>query len=118
MPIENLTPEGMLKMPVAALAPTGSVQADAAPITTGGIVVVTGADATKGVMLPAIDTDRIGAILIIVNATAAVLKVWPEVGGTIDAVAANGNVSVIASANAFFVATAAKTWMMCNVVRL
>lgn len=114
---ENMTPEGMSKKTVATIAATGTVQGDAAPLTAG-INVVTGADAAKGVILPAIDADRIGAELVIINSAAAVLKVYPEVGGTIDAVAANGNVSVIASANAYFFATAAKTWMMNNVVRL
>jgi hypothetical protein len=115
---DNLTPEGMLKMPVATIAAAGSAQGDSTPITTGGIIHVTGADATKGVQLPAIDADRVGAILIINNHAAAVLKVYPESGGAINAASANAAISQIASSIGIYVATAAATWKMTNVARV
>jgi hypothetical protein len=82
--------------PYGTVAATGTVQADAAALPYQ-FNRVTGADAAKGVILPAADESRIGAIISIDNTVAAILKVYPPVGGTIGEAAANANAAPAAS---------------------
>lgn len=90
----------------SSVAATGSVQGDAASILEG-LTVVTAADATKGVILP---TAIAGARVEVKNGAAAVLKVYPATGAAINAIAANGAISLAASVSAIFVATSATQW--------
>lgn len=105
----QMTFAAMPIIPVNAdVAATGSVLADAAQLSTG-FTVVTGADGTKGVKLPA--TPTAGSIVIIKGTTAGVLKVWPDAAATINAVAANGAISLASGAiPAIFIAKSATQW--------
>ena len=91
----------------ATLAATGTVQGDAAAIAAK-VSTVTGADAAKGVILPA--TPVVGAEYIIINTAAAVLKVYPGSGDTINATAADTAVSIAASVVVQCVATSTAAW--------
>jgi hypothetical protein len=66
-----------------------------------GFNLVTGADATKGALLP---TPYDGMEVIVVNSDAAnaILKVYPTTGKAINAIAANGAISMAAKASAIF----------------
>lgn len=94
------------EIPTATVAATGSTQADAALIAEG-FTLVSAADATKGVLLP---TARAGAICIIKNNVAAILKVWPSTSDAINAGGANAVFSVPASTSVILVAYDATTW--------
>lgn len=69
----------------ASTAAAGSTTTDAAvlPAGTAGWYKVTGSDGTKGVRIHASD-DVAQNTLFIVNTTAAVLKIYPPTGGTIN----------------------------------
>ncbi|HUX03234.1 MAG TPA: hypothetical protein VMY35_19910, partial [Phycisphaerae bacterium] len=97
---------GMPRIPTATVAAAGDAQANAAAITTG-FTLVSAADAAKGVKLPAAVA---GAVCIIKNGAAAVLKVWPNTDDAINAVAANANDVLAASTAAMYVAYDATTW--------
>lgn len=90
----------------AAVAAAGSVQGDATQLLEG-FQVVTGADATKGVLLP---VAVAGMLCIIKGTTAAVLKVWPATGAAINAIAANGSISVASLAPVIFIADSTTQW--------
>lgn len=94
------------------VAAAGSAQGDAGAITVTGptsVVLATGADATKGVVLPA---PVAGQIVVVKNRDSdnAILKVYPATGGTINALAANGALSMAAKTSAVFVAFSATQW--------
>jgi len=100
-----------LSMPViprATVAATGSVLADAAQLTAG-FTSVTAADGTKGVKLPA--TPVAGTVCIVKSVTGgSILKVWPDAAATINAIAANGAISMASLTSAIFVADSTTQW--------
>ena len=102
-----LAASGALTMATATKAAAGSAQGDAEAITAEGFCLVTGADATKGVKLPA---AAAGKMVIIKNNANAVLKVYPASSDAINAIAANGALSMAAYTSAVFVAYDATTW--------
>lgn len=81
-------------LPIGTVAAIGSIQGDAAAIP-GPVSTVTAADGTKGVYLPS--TPVVGQLYKVINTAAAVLKIYPGTGDTINATAANTAVSVAAS---------------------
>lgn len=92
---------------VSAVTAAGSAQGDAAALSVG-FNVVTGADGTKGVVLP---TAKAGMIVYLKGVTAAVLKVYPASGGTINALSANAAISLASGATpAIFIASSATQW--------
>lgn len=96
---------------VGTVAAAGSVQGDA---TALGYAVnkVTAANATKGVILPACtDTARLGTEIVVWNSAAAVLKVYPNTGGTVNAGSANAATSLAANTIGRFILYAADTWI-------
>lgn len=91
----------------AAITAAGSAQGDAAQMYHG-LNVVTGADGTKGVILP---TALAGMIVYVKGVTAGVLKVYPKTGGTINALSANGAISLASGATpAIFIASSSTQW--------
>lgn len=82
------------------VAATGSTQGDAAALVPG-FNLVTGADATKGVILP---TPVDGMEVTVKNRDSdnAILKVYPSTGLAINALAANGAISMAAKSSATF----------------
>ncbi len=95
------------RVPVAAVTAAGSAQGDAAALVEG-FNVVTGADGTKGVILP---TAAAGMIVYTKGVTAAVLKVYPATGGTINALSANGAISLTTGVMpSIFIASSATQW--------
>jgi len=98
----------MPSVPSATVAAAGSSQSDAAAIAAG-FTLVTAANGTKGVKLPA---AAAGSICIVKNIDAAnaVLKVYPNTDDAINAIAANGALSMAAKTSAIFVAYDATTW--------
>lgn len=96
-----------------SVAATGSAQGDAAALSaTKFLHTVTAADGTKGVILPAIATADIGKIHTIISTAAAVLKIYPATGGTINGGSANAAFSsATGPATITCYATAASTWV-------
>jgi len=92
---------GMPRIPVATVAAAGSTLATATSMTPG-FVLVTAADATKGVVLSS--STVAGDVYIIKNNAAAILKVYPVSGGTINAGAASAALSVAANTSLILVA--------------
>lgn len=90
----------------ATVAAAGSTQADATQLDTG-FTLVTAADGTKGVLLP---VAAAGKQVVIKNGAAAILKVWPATGDAINAIAANGSLSMPSLTSATFTAYDATTW--------
>lgn len=86
--------------PTLTVAATGSVQGDAAALSLG-FNEVTGADATKGVILP-VPNDGDTVIVDNSDAANAILKVYPSTGLAINALAANGAISMAAKTSATF----------------
>lgn len=87
--------------------PLGTTQANGAKLLYA-VNAVVGADGTKGVILP---TPQVGDPGIwVVNVTAAVLKIWPDVGGAINALGANNAYSLAASQSAFFINSTPGQW--------
>jgi hypothetical protein len=93
--------DGMPRIPVATVAAAGTTLATATSMTPG-FVLVSGADATKGVVMSS--STVAGDIYIIKNNAAAILKVYPVTGGTINAGAASAALSVAASTSLILVA--------------
>lgn len=92
----------------APVAATGTNLATAAQLAEG-FTVVTGADGTVGVKLPA--TPVAGSIVIIKGTTAAVLKVYPDAAATINAIGANGAMSLASGViPAIFIADSTTQW--------
>ena len=99
------TPVGLIG--VSAVTAAGSVIGDAAVLGLG-LNVVTGADGTKGVILP---VAKPGMTVIVKGVTAGVLKVWPQTGGTINALSASAAISLASGATpAIFIASTATQW--------
>jgi uncharacterized membrane protein len=97
---------GAVRVPVAAVAATGSTQANAAALAEG-LNVVSAADGTKGVRLP---TAVAGMVVIVKNTAAAALKIYPAVGGAINAVSADGAYSITNTTSVLLVASSATQW--------
>lgn len=93
-------------IPTATVAATGSAQGDAAAVATG-FTLVTAADGTKGVILPAASA---GKKVEIKNGANAVLKIYPATGDAINAIAANGALSIAALTSVILTAYDATTW--------
>ena len=92
---------------VNAVAAAGSAQGDGGGLGQG-LNVVSAADGTKGVVLP---TAVAGMVVYVKNTAAAVLKIYPASGGTINALSANGAISLATGATpAIFVASSATQW--------
>lgn len=90
----------MFRIPTYDVAPAGSTITDANPIFEG-FNLVTGADGTKGVKLPA---GAEGAIVIVKNVTAAILKIWPDASPTnINALTSQAALSIAASTSSILV---------------
>lgn len=113
--ILGIDANAVFAMPVnTAVAATGSVLADAAQVYAG-FTVVTGADGTKGIKLPATPTP--GTVVWIKGTTAAVLKVWPGAAATINAVAANGALSLTTGVMpSMFIASSSTQWFSLPLV--
>ncbi len=88
------------KIATTTVAATGSVQGDAAALSLG-FNEVTGADATKGVLLP-VPSDGDTVIVDNSDAANAILKVYPSTGLAVNAIAANGAISMAAKSSARF----------------
>lgn len=93
------------------VAAAGSVQGDAGAVTSNlpAVILATGADATKGIILPAAFP---GAVAIVKNRDSdnAILKVYPATGGAINAIAANGAISMAAKTSAVFSSVDGTNW--------
>ena len=88
-----------------ALVATGSTAADAFQLSACYNTVGTTA-ASTGVKLP---PTEVGAMVVVYNAGASTLTVYPATGSTINAAAAS--LSVTATTRVLFVATSATTWV-------
>lgn len=95
---------------VSTVAAAGNAQGNAAAIPNEGFVWVTGANAAVGVILPAL--PNVGDVVEIKNddTANAVLLVYPQTGAKINALAANGAISMAAKASARFTAYSATQW--------
>jgi hypothetical protein len=93
-------------MAVGTVAAAGNAQGNGGAIA-GDLCVVTAADGTKGVVLPA---GAIGRRVTVKNNANAVLKVYPASGGTINAIAQDGAISMAAFTCCDFVAQTATQW--------
>ncbi len=105
----SITMGKMPRIPSATVAATGSDQAGAASIAEG-FTLVSAADGTKGVKLPAAVA---GATCVVKNNVAAVLKVYPASSDAINAIAADGAISMASLTCATFYAYDATTWYTC-----
>lgn len=97
----------MPRLAESNLAATGTVLADAAQLVAG-FVTVSAADGTKGVKLPA--TPATGTWVAVKNNAGSGLKVYPDAAATINAIAANGPITMAANTSAIFFADAATQW--------
>jgi hypothetical protein len=111
--IRNLKLEGngidppRIKATATTVTAAGSAQGDAAALALG-FQTVTGADGTKGVILP---QGEVGDLVLIKGLTAGVLKVYPNSGGQINAIAANGAMSLASGLiPAIFVCAGSAQW--------
>lgn len=104
----KLSGTGALAMASATVAAFGDSQATATPVAQG-FTLVTAADGGKGIVLP---DAAAGLVCIIKNRDSenAVLKVYPNTGDAINAIAANTALSMAAKTIAYFVAYDATTW--------
>jgi hypothetical protein len=80
------------------VAATGNSQATGATLKHG-VNRVTAADGTKAVVLPALND---GDAVVVNNTVAAVLPVFPDVGGSINGGAANAALNMAASTKAIY----------------
>lgn len=92
---------------IEVVAAAGSTQADATALT-GVKNIVTAADGTVGVILPKADIDR--HVVVVNTVSNQTLKVYPEVGGVINAASANAAFSVLAGTEATFYCDAIGHW--------
>lgn len=94
------------RVPVNTVAAAGTTQADAAQLYEGHNLV-TGADDTKGVRLPA---AAAGIVVTIKVGDGADLKVYPATGDAINAIAANGAMTVVDDVCFMLIARDGTTW--------
>lgn len=97
---------GTVLRSAGTVAAAGSLQTDAAAIAHD-FENVSAADGTKGVILP---IGLAGMQITVKNNVAAILKVYPNTGGTINAIAANSAISMANLTAAVFMCTAPNTW--------
>jgi hypothetical protein len=90
----------------AAVAAAGNAQANATALT-GDVNIVSAGDGTKGVKLRAVLKST---PVFIKNNENAVLKVYPASGGAINAIAADGAISMAALTSAVFIQSAVGQW--------
>jgi hypothetical protein len=88
-------------------AGTTQTQAGATALT-GAVNIVTTGNADDGVVLPA--ENVAGAVVYIVNTSAAVLKVYPSTGGALNGGSANAAISMRANTSAVCVNTGSDNW--------
>lgn len=97
----------------ASTAAAGSATGDATvlPAATASVYPTSGADGTKGVRLHA-DDNVTGRRIFVTNTAAAVLKVYPPTGGTVNGGAANAAVSSVSGKGVYLVCIdgTAGTW--------
>lgn len=100
--------EGGGAVQASSVAAAGSTQTDAAALNVG-FNFVTAADGTKGAVLPA---GAVGRIVYVKNSDAAnaVLKIYPPTSGTINALAANGAISMALKTSAVFICLDGTAW--------
>lgn len=93
-----------------AVAAAGSTTSDAAALSAKiHVHRVTGADGVKGVKFA---SPGVGAFEFILNTTAAVLKIYPEAGGTINGGSADAAFSALTGIKPIICyCTAAATWV-------
>jgi len=111
-----LTPKGAghvtvakLQLAVTAVAAAGSIISDAGALAEG-INVVSAANGTKGVILP-VSPAAGGILCLVIGTVAAVLKVWPQSGATINALSASAAMSLASGPiPAIFVSVSATQW--------
>jgi hypothetical protein len=104
----TLGPAAPLKVDVGTLAASGSTIADSVsyPITKT-FTQVTGADSTKCVALP---VTAAGLVVIVKNAAAAALPVFPRAGSTINALTANSSYNMAAQTACLYVGYNSTLW--------
>lgn len=102
----TVTASGTLVLKTATVAAAGTNQGTAAAVTAG-FTLVSAADGTKGVILP---TAVPGAVVVIKNGAAAILKIYPASGAAINAVAANGSYDIASLTSTILVAYSATQW--------
>jgi hypothetical protein len=93
------------------LTALGSSISDAAAVnSTAGSVLVTGGNNAVGVQMPVASAGR---IIFLKNADASngILKVYPQVNSTINALSANTSLDMAAKTSAVFVGTSATNWV-------
>lgn len=97
----------------ASTAAAGSTTSDAAvlPAATARVYPTSGADGTKGVRLHA-DDNVTGRKIFVTNTAAAILKVYPPTGGTVNGGSANAAVSSVSGKGVYLVCVdgTAGTW--------
>lgn len=105
---------GGLSVSGTTTAAAGSATGDAAvlPAGTARVYPTSGADGTKGVRINAADQVT-GRTLYIGNSAAAILKVYPPTGGTINGGAANAAVSSVSGKGVVLICIdgTANTWL-------
>lgn len=101
------TTKPSIRVSAAAVA-AGSTTTDALVLgISNAVFVVTAADGAKGVRLTAIATD---AEVKVINNAAAVLKIYPPTGGTINGGSADASISVSANRTALLHQISASAW--------
>lgn len=89
--IDGTVPGNLAPIPVATVAAANSAQNNGAAITTLGLTKVTGGNNVAAVVLPAVASAPIGAVLFLSNHSGGnnTLAVFPEVGAQINVLGAN-----------------------------
>jgi hypothetical protein len=110
----HIVQAGMINPPGASTAAAGSVTGDATvlPLATSSFYPVTAADGIKGVKLANVDKVT-GKVVFVGNlAAAAVLKIYPPTGGTINGAAADAAFSTASGKGAILicVSSSGNTW--------
>lgn len=114
------TSTGLPILGTRATATAGTTQTQAgATAVTGFLNGVTTGVANDGVFLPRADmANQVGQTLIIVNRSAAILKVYPYYdatdgasGGTVDGGAANAAINQAASTTRMYTLNSKNTWV-------
>jgi len=105
--VANGTGSGFGNMPVAAVTATGSTISDGAALSAG-FNLVTGLDNTTCVQLPVAAAGRV--VVVKAGTSGKTLPVFPQVNSSINAIAANGAITIAANSAAFFVAYNSTAW--------
>ncbi|HMP28874.1 MAG TPA: hypothetical protein PKD85_04700, partial [Saprospiraceae bacterium] len=98
---------GMYYSTTSGISASGATQGAAAPLTTSYNVVTT-TPSNTGVRLPTPNTE--GLRIVIVNRGVNTLRVYPDVGGSIDSVAINGYVEIPSGTTATYEAATTIQW--------